>query len=291
MNAEPRNVIDRDAELLASAESVVFKQLEQEVGLKAHVFFPDGERRGAKRPALLFFFGSGFDAGRVTQFAPQAMYFASRGAVSILIEYRTSQQHGASPIAAMQDARSAIRWVRFYAEPLGVDPSRVIAAGALAGGTLAAAAAMKSDLPDDETDPTDIDGRPDATVLFSPLLSIGKKGFASEAFERGGVALKEGAIIDLVAKGLPPMLILHGTGDRITPIDTVEKFAHRMRKKKNNCLLIPFEGRQHSFYNLNVDPITYDACNAEIDEFLVGTGFLDPAPEDSAGDVGEVHEM
>ncbi len=291
MNPESRNLIDRDAELLASAESVAYKELDDGTSLMSHVFFPAGERVGARRPAILFFFGSGFDTGRVSQFAPHALYFAGRGAVSILVDYRTHQQHGASPIEAMQDARSAIRWVRFYAGPLGVDPARVIVAGALGGGTIAATAGMKHNLADDQTDPTDVDPIPDAMVLFSPLIEIAKGGYGSEAFEQNGLSARDAALLPHIDKGLPPALFLHGTDDRITPIGLVEKFVHRMRKKKNDCRLVPFEGRQHSFYNLNVDPVTYDACNAEMDEFLVDTGFLDPAPENTGGEVGEVQEV
>lgn len=291
MNPEARNAIDRDAELLASAESVPFKQLDDNTNLTAHVFFPPGERASQSRPAILFFFGSGFDTGSPTQFAPHALNFSSRGVVSILIEYRTRHTHQASPLDAMRDVRSAVRWARFYSTQLGIDPARVIVAGALAGGCIAAASVMKPDLTDDETDPTDIDGRPNAAILYSPLLEIGKGGYGSAAFAETDTSLSEASLARFIEKGLPPMLIIHGVEDRITPIETVEKFAHRMRKKKNDCRLIPFDGRQHSFYNLNVDPIAYDACNAEVDHFLVETGFLDPAPEITDGDLGEVQEL
>ncbi len=291
MNPESRPVIDHDAELLACAESVVYKQPETGDGLVAHVFFPDGERAGARRAAILFFHGGDFESGKISQFAPQALYFSGRGAVAILVGYRTRQSHGASPLDAMRDARSAVRWARYYAGPLGIDPDRVVVAGALSGGTLAAATAMKSDLTDDDTDPPGIDGVPGAAVLFSPILEIAKDGYGSEAFARSGVEPAEASLSARIEKGLPPILILHGTEDRVTPMPVVEKFVSRMRKKRNLCELIPFEGRQHSFYNLNVNPALYDCCNAEMDHFLVETGFLEAAPETAGSDVGEVKEI
>ncbi len=283
--------MNRDEALLEKAETVAFKQLEDGSELKAHVFFPPGERVGAKRPVMLFFFGSGFDTGRVTQFAPQALYFASRGMVTVLFDYRTSSRHGTTPIEAMQDARTAVRWVRFYGEPLGIDPSRVIAVGALAGGTIAAAAAMKTDLVEDGTDPGDLDGRPDALVLFNPMIEVAKGGYASDLFERHDIPLKAASLPAFIRTGLPPMLILHGTSSPLTPVQAVEKFVKRMRRKRNPCHLIPFEGRQHSFFNLNVDPGTYDYCNAEIDRFLVDQGFLEAPTEETEHELGEVREI
>lgn len=283
--------MNRDDELLAQAESVVYKQLEGDVELKAHVYFPAGERIGGKRPAMLFFFGSGFDSGSITQFAPQALYFASRGAVTVLIDYRTANKHGASPIEAMQDARSAIRWVRFYSQPLGVDPDRVVAVGALAGATIAAAAAMKTDLIDDETDPGEIEGRPNGLVLFNPMIEVTKGGYASDLFVKNDVHLKTAALPNHIDFNLPPMLILHGMSSPLTPSATVEKFVKSMRKKRNHCEFIPFPGRQHSFFNLNVDPWSYDYCNSEIDRFLVGEGFLNASVEVDESDLGEVREI
>ena len=128
-----KSVINHDEELLSQAESIVYKQPDDGSDLHAHIYFPPGEREGASRPALVFFFASGWDNGRVSQFAPQALHFANRGAVTILIEYRTRTSHDASPIASMQDARSALRWVRFYSDQLGVDPCRIVAIGALVG--------------------------------------------------------------------------------------------------------------------------------------------------------------
>jgi acetyl esterase len=286
MHPAPKSIANRDDELLSRSESIAYKHLEDGSALKAHVFLPESEGETAEgRPALAFFFGSGFDSGRVTQFAPQALHFANRGAVSILFEYRTRSSHGASPIAAMQDARSAFRWVRFYADKLGIDPQKVLGVGALAGANIVAATAMKGDLPDEASDPPEVSGAPDAAVLFSPLIEVKKGGYGSQAFTESGTPLTAANLMAHISPKLPPMLIMHGTQDRLTPFDSVVKFVRNMQRKHNLCDLLPFEGRQHSFFNLNVDPAAYDHCNSVVDKFLVHLKYLPEAvPDEDAGE-------
>lgn len=285
MNPPPQSLVTRDEPLLSHGESVVYKQVEGGPDLQAHLFFPPSGRRGAGRTAIVFFFGSGWDRGRVVQFAPQALHFARRGAIAVLADYRTSSSHGAGPLEAMQDARSAIRWVRFYAEPLGVHSDRIVAAGALAGGTLAAATAMKSDLPDEGADPEGVSGVPNAVALFSPVVEVAKDGYGAPAFAESGTPLSAASLFPHIARGLPPFLILHGTDDRFAPYAKALDFSRRMQRKGNVCDLIPFEGRPHSFFSLNVDPVAHDHCNALVDRFLVHLGFLGEArPDEEDGE-------
>jgi acetyl esterase/lipase len=41
-----------------------------------------------KLPAIVFFFGGGWNNGTVKQFEPQALYFSQSGLVCILVDYR-----------------------------------------------------------------------------------------------------------------------------------------------------------------------------------------------------------
>ena len=281
MPASPHFFPDRDSQLLASAEAHVYRETSGGDPLHLHHFRPAEEPLDhGLSPAILWFFGSGFDSGQLTQFAPQALHFAGRGAHSFLVEYRTAKSHGSTPLDAMQDGRSALAWVRSQADSLGIDPTRMVAAGALAGGTIAAAAAMKSDLPRDESDPKKVDAVPSALVLYSPLLEVLRGRYGSSAFASAGISPKEAHLTGYLTRNLPPMLLLHGTADRETPFEGVERFVRRARRKGNQCQLVPFPGRRHSFFNLNVDPVLFDVCNAEVDRFLVEVGILYP-PSDS----------
>jgi alpha/beta hydrolase fold/WD40-like Beta Propeller Repeat len=102
--------------------------------LRLHVFLPAGGHSNP-RPAILFFFGGRWTTGGVEQFVPQAKYFAGRGIVAIVVDYRVFDRHATTPFEAMADAKSAIRWVRAHAAKLAVDPTRIVASGGSSGGT------------------------------------------------------------------------------------------------------------------------------------------------------------
>lgn len=286
MKSSPgESLIDRSKQLLDSAQEHSYKETDDGVDLKAYVFSPP-EPATQLRTALIFFFAGAWDKGVVAQFAPQAMHFVDRDAVSILVEYRISSVHGSNPLDSMSDARSAIRWARYNAEALGIDSRRIIAIGGSGGAQLALSSAMISDVADDPSDPN-ISCVPDGVILFSAAADTSKKGFGHEHFLNANDANRANPAKH-VAKNLPPMLFLHGAADRIIPIAGVARFAKQIARKKNVCDMAGFEGKDHSFYNFNVDPEGYEAAVSEADRFLVDQGFLkEREPETELGEVVE----
>ncbi|WP_245640241.1 alpha/beta hydrolase [Paenibacillus dakarensis] len=84
--------------------------------LKLYVFEP--EIREEKRAAILFFNGGSFHKGSLSplQFQHQAHYFSTLGVTAICTDYRNSYDDGFSPIQAICDTKSAVRWVRKHAD-------------------------------------------------------------------------------------------------------------------------------------------------------------------------------
>lgn len=133
--------------------------------LKLHVFRPDGHTPDARAPAIVFFFGGGWNGGTPSQFYPHCVYLASRGMVAFSAEYRVKSRHGTTPFECVKDGKSAIRWVRAHAAALGIDPGRVAAGGGSAGGHVAAAAGVVKGL-DEPGEDMSISSRPAALVLL-----------------------------------------------------------------------------------------------------------------------------
>ncbi|NIQ76054.1 MAG: prolyl oligopeptidase family serine peptidase, partial [Nitrospinaceae bacterium] len=52
-----------------------------------------------------------------------------------------------------------------------------------------------------------------------------------------------------VRPGLPPTLVFHGTADKTVPFENAERFTRLMNESGNICELVPFEGRNHGFFN------------------------------------------
>jgi acetyl esterase/lipase len=133
------------------------------VPLTLRVFQPSGGGP-PERPAIVFFFGGGWRQGTVEQFVPQCRHLASGGMVALAADYRVRGRHGTTPLEAMADARSAIRWARTGHAELGIDPDRIAAAGGSAGGHIAACAALIP-TPAEPGEDGGVRAEPDALVL------------------------------------------------------------------------------------------------------------------------------
>ena len=271
--------VDRSKQLLSQSQEHVYKETEDGIELKAYIFSPEDEEEEEQlRTAVVFFSSGSWDNILISQFAPQALHFVERGAVAILIEYRVSSTHGTSPMEAVSDARSALRWVRYNSEILNIDPTRIVAAGGSGGAHLALAAAMIPGCADDQHDPN-ITCVPNGLVLYCPVVDTSKKGFGAEKFLSLDDANKANPS-KYIGKHLPPMIIFHGTQDRIVSFDSVARFAKQVTRKSNVCQMIAFDGKDNTFYNFNVSAEGYDLTLFEADRFLVEQGFLPPRADE-----------
>lgn len=234
--------------------------------LELFVDTPNGHKADAKVPAIIFFHGGGFKSGSEVQFEKQAKYLAERGMVAVRVRYRLISQKGVEVTDCVEDAISAMRWVRANAGKLGVDPDRIAASGGSAGGYLSAATLLIDHI-NAKTDPAGVSAKPNAMVLFNP-------GFGNR--ERGGADPRDpdgkGNLLNYVKSGAPPTVIFHGKADVTVPFATVEAFTAVMKKAGNRCELMGYEGEGHSFFNKGK---YYELTLAEMDKFLTGLSWLE----------------
>ena len=113
-------------QLQSQSYDVVYKTIDT-TQLELTFFYPPDFEKGEKYPAIIFFFGGGWKGGTTKQFEPQARYFAERGLVSVLADYRVPSRHGTTPFDAVRDAKSAIRFLRKHATKLHLDSEKIIA--------------------------------------------------------------------------------------------------------------------------------------------------------------------
>ena len=249
--------------------TVVYKAVEGD-DLALHVFLPRGWKRGDRRPAIVFFFGGGWVGGTPAQFYPHSRYFALRGMVAISAQYRTRNSHGSDPFACIADGKSAIRWVRAHADEFGIAPDRIVAGGGSAGGHVAASTALLLGLNEPGEDAS-ISSRPQALVLFNPVIDTTEKGYGAEKL---GARQIEASPVHHVRSGLPPTIVFHGTADTTVPFENVERFCALMAKAGNRCTLVPYEGMAHGFFNRARDLDAYLDTTARADSFLRALGLL-----------------
>lgn len=246
-------------------DSYVFKKTPQgELGI--HVHFPAGWTPQDRRPAVVFFFGGGWRAGNINQFLDQADYLAWRGMVAARADYRVRSRHGTAPQDCVEDGKSAIRWLRRNASRLGIDPSRIAAAGGSAGGHVALASFTTSGL-EAEGEETSISSRPNLLVLFNPVFDVTVPG----RLERVGSAPLARRISPLyhLTSDLPPSLLLFGDEDPL--LEEGRRFVERARELGIETVLYIAEGQRHGF--LNRSPWK-EATLHLADTFLVRHGYL-----------------
>lgn len=199
-----------------ATEDRVYKKTPQGE-LKLHFFKPKGEVQIAvQRPCVVFFFGGGWKSGSYLQFVPQAEYLASRGIIAACADYRISSIHKTTPDKAVEDAKSAIRWVRGHADEIGVDPTKIIAAGGSAGGHLAACTAVVAAY-DAESDDKNVSAKPNALVLFNPAMNIATL-FKERATADSPMKMEVAEAItpnNFVSKDTPPAILFFGTADQL----------------------------------------------------------------------------
>ena len=279
--------IDRNRELLKTAREEIYKSVNG-VDLPVYIWGPDPEKAPPyPKSVAAFFFSSGWDNGQVSQFAPHCVYFASRGMTTLAFDYRVVARQSGGPLQAMADARSALRWIRLNAVEMGINPGKIVGIGGSGGAHAITSAAMLGKEYDERDEDAGINASPNALILFNPVLDTSKTGFGLDRFPTPADA-KAANLIRAIAPGLPPMLIMHGTGDRVVPFGGSYEFARKSSKKKNFCRMIEFEGAGHGFFNFNLSFEMYEATLMAMDEFLVELGFIDPDPDAGLGQEGVV---
>lgn len=239
--------------------------------LKVDVLYPDDWKATDKRAAMVFFSGGAWRSGGTSQFLPQADYFARRGLVTVRAEYRDSTKDKVKPDTCLKDAVSAMRWVRKNARQLGVDAEKIVSSGGSAGGYLAAAVATIEDF-HSEDDDLSVSPKPNAMVLFNPVLDFVSLDLAAR-FGIGGEVAERISPLRHVTKDLPPTLILIGSEDRF--LEQNRQFMSKAQGLGVRVELDLAEGQPHAYFNRSP---WMEKTVDRADRFLVSLGYLGKEP-------------
>ena len=181
-------------------------------------------------PCAVLFHGGGWRMGNKKDVRGWLTLLAAEGYVAASVGYRLVPD--ATFPAPVEDAKTAVRFLRANADRYAVDKDRVAAMGWSAGGHLACLLGL--------TDPkcgfegkecSDQSSRVQAVVdYFGPtdLSAFGKNDLAQKAmlgpfigarFAEDPAAHEKASPVKYVTRDAPPFLILHGTRDWVVPIE------------------------------------------------------------------------
>ena len=251
---------------IKSPLELTYKQVDTvQLGLK--IYYPSGYKKGNHHPVMVFFFGGGWTGGSIAQFEPHAKYFANKNMITVLVDYRVKSRHNTTPFESLKDAKSAIRYLRKNAIELGIDANRIVASGGSAGGHLAAACFTNESL-NESSDDLAVSPKPNALVLFNPVIDNGKDGYG---FERIGEAYITFSPIHNVKKGFPPTIFFLGANDKLIPVSTAQNFKQKIEALGGRCELFLFDNQPHGFFNK--EPFLSETIT-KTDSFLVSLHYI-----------------
>lgn len=223
-------------------------------------------------PILIHIHGGGFALGDKRDDHMDAYLDGIRRGFAVAsIEYRLSGE--AIFPAAVLDCREAIRFIRRHGSEYQIDVSKIAVIGGSAGGNLVAMLAMN--IPNGTftgEENASFDVEPFVNVAVDQFGPMNFKTMDEQARKNGishvdhdepfspeskylGVAIPE-ASDELCASANPatyasramcPMLVQHGTVDRLVPYEQSVEFVKALREKLGeNCVeFVPLEGADH----------------------------------------------
>lgn len=232
----------------AGYKEVAYKKTPQGE-LRMYLALPQNWSPQDRRAAVVYFFGGAWSGGNVFSFNEQCEYMAKCGAVGCMADYRVRTRHGITPDKCVEDARSAVRWIRGHCQELGVDPNRVIAGGGSAGGHIAGCTAVPT-APDDESDDLSISCIPNGLLLCFPVATMIEDSRSARFRQTFGddLALRMSPASH-VTKAWPPTIQFYGTADRLLPGGIL--LRNRAREVGVPSELYLAEGQGHGFVNMD----------------------------------------
>lgn len=211
------------------------------VGLDVHIFRP-ANAPAQRAPAILWFHGGSGDTGAWSHCPAFCRQFGELGLVVLQVEYRTYQRFDSTPLDALADARSAVRWARTNAARLGLDPDRIAVAGFSTGASLAAQT-LTVDGFDDPEDDLAVRARPDGAVMVSGCYAPETDAYYRRVLE-GSADLASLSPVARARPGLPPSLVIHGGADRVCEFEAAERF---MTAAADSARLTALPDQSHFF--------------------------------------------
>lgn len=225
------------------------------------VFRPTGQAAKRTRPAVLFVHGGGWAGGDKRDFRDMARGLAGAGYVCFSAGYRLVTPTKNKYPAQIDDVQRAVRWIRANAGKYGVDPRRVGALGASAGGHLVALLGTRDTR--DNHDPAlaryssrvacvvDLFGPTDLTAKLPspPGLDVQAllTSLMGKPLEQARALYRDASPLFHVDGKSSPFLIFHGAEDPLVPLDQSRRFHAALGRAGVASTLIVFQGEGHGF--------------------------------------------
>jgi acetyl esterase/lipase len=279
----PDTPLPETVELIANIPYAGTQHHRQQLDL----LLPKQRKAGTPLPVIAYVHGGGWSLGSRLMARPRVSPFVASGDyAAVAIGYRLS---GEVPYpAALHDLKAAIRWVRANAGRYDLDPTRICAMGASAGGHLTAllgttngSAEHAGTLGSHESESSDVQCAIPlfgSTDLTAPAPESTGGASRRDAFLGGSIEeipeiARSASPIAHVDPSDPPFYFVHGTADPLVPYSHSVNLDRKLRETGVPSALLTVEGGGHGdFFRPDID----DRIGSALDHWLRGVG---DAPE------------
>jgi len=127
----------------APPTTAVFRDEQADAAVRVRIYAPPaaGPDAGRPRPCLYWIHGGGYMFGSALTVDPRLnRWVETLDCVVVAVDYRLAPEHPYP--TPLEDCYTGLSWTHRNAERLGIDPARVVVAGASAGAGLAAAVGL-----------------------------------------------------------------------------------------------------------------------------------------------------
>ena len=212
-------------------------------------------------PLVVAIHGGGWMAGDYTYKRELISYLAAEGYAAASLGYRLSDGSTYTFPAQAADVRCGLRWLRAHAADYDIDPTRVVAIGDSAGGTMSVLLGLASDVEGLDgscplmSEPVAVDGM---INFFGP--GDLRDGSPFEAFDSYTVenllGASAAAVPELAALASPIVhvdaadpfvLLVHGVDDDIVPIESSQQLQAALEAARVPSTLLELPGLGHEF--------------------------------------------
>ena len=214
----------------------------------------DGRTR---HPGVIIIHGGGWVQGDKKDMEPECRRLAEEGILGVNIDYRLALPGDAATQwpAQLADSQLAVRWVRAHAAEIGLDKERICAWGSSAGGQLALLLGVRRAIvPSDEaarlTDESaavkcvvSASGPTDITTVGPPFERVARAAiFGGVSLQQDPERYRSASPALYVARGSPPMLLLHGISDPVVPYSQATELVDVARRFSVSVKLLTYAG-------------------------------------------------
>lgn len=237
-----------------------------------HLLLPvDHQHPETKFPLIVFVQGSAWHRQRVFEHLPHMIRVCQQGYAVAMVEYRPSE---VVPFPAqMQDAKTAIRFMRKNAAQYRIDSDRIALWGDSSGAHTSVMAGITGDSEPDTDLYAEYSCKVSCIVDWYGPMDIAKMNYVPSTQDHIGPDSPEGYLIgqknvlenpELVAPTIPmnylskdvqtpPILIMHGSRDQLVNFDQGCLLYKRLKELDKEVEMYKLEGAYHGFGGFNCE--------------------------------------